>query len=57
MAIASASTLRLLDEVRGLVGIGQQLLARHRAFGAVAVFFVALHRLERTEARRARLRR
>ena len=38
--------LRLLDEVGGLVGIGQQLVARHRRLGAVAVLLVALHRLE-----------
>ncbi|ABA49009.1 hypothetical protein BURPS1710b_0998 [Burkholderia pseudomallei 1710b] len=41
--------LRELDEVGGLLGVRQQLLARHRAFGAVAVFLVALHRLERAE--------
>jgi hypothetical protein len=33
--------LRQFDEVGGLLDIGQQLLARHVAFGAVAVFLVA----------------
>ena len=42
--------LRIAHEVGRLVGIGEQHLARHRAFGAVAVFLVALHRLERAEA-------
>jgi hypothetical protein len=41
--------LGLLDEVGGLRDVGQQLFAGHGAFGAVAVFLVALHRLERTE--------
>ncbi len=42
--------LRALDEVGGLLGVGQQLVHRHRGFGAVAVFLVALHGLERTQA-------
>ena len=50
MAMASASSWVLLDEVGGLVGVGQQLVARHLALGAVAVFLVALHRLQRAEA-------
>jgi hypothetical protein len=39
----------LLDEVGGLVRVGQQLFAGHVAFGAVAVFLVALHGFQRTE--------
>ena len=50
MAIASASSCVRCDEVGGLLGIGQQHLARHRALGAVAVLLVAHHRLERAEA-------
>ena len=42
--------LGALDEVGGLLGVGQQLLARHRRFGAVAVFLVALHGLQRAQA-------
>ena len=41
--------LRLPDEIGGLVRVGEQLFARHRALGAVAVFLVAAHRLERSE--------
>jgi hypothetical protein len=47
----------LLDEVGGLLGVGQQLLAGHVAVGAVAVFLVALHGFQRAQARRVRLRR
>jgi hypothetical protein len=39
----------LLDEVGGLLDVGQQLFAGHVAFGAVAVFLVALHGFERAE--------
>ena len=42
--------LRVPDEVGGLVRIGQQHLARHRALGAMSVLLVALHRLERAQA-------
>jgi hypothetical protein len=42
--------LRALDEVGGLLGVGQQLFARHRGVGAVAVFLVALHGLQRPQA-------
>ena len=48
-AIASASTLVRGDEVDGLVGIGQQLVVRQRAFGAVAVLGLALAAFERAE--------
>ena len=41
--------LGLLDEVGGLLGVREQLLAGHRAFGAVAVFLVAFHRFQGTE--------
>jgi hypothetical protein len=50
MAIGQGVELRLLDEVGGLLRVGEELLARHRRFGAVAVFLVAAHRLERAEA-------
>ena len=50
IAIASASSCVFLHEIGGLVGVGQQHLARHRALGAVAVLLVALHRLQRAEA-------
>ena len=38
------------DEPLGLVGIGQQLIVRQLAFGAVAVFLLAVADLERAEA-------
>ena len=41
---------RLLDEILGLVGIGQQLLARELADGAVAVFLFAFAVFQRAEA-------
>ena len=50
MAMASASSWVLLDEVGGLLGVGQQLLARHGRVGAVAVFLVALHGLQAAQA-------
>ena len=37
------------DEVDGLIGIGQKLLARELALGAVAVFLFARAMLERPE--------
>ena len=42
--------LRLPDEVGGLLRVGQQLLARHRRLGAVAVLLVAAHGLQRAQA-------
>ena len=39
----------LLMFLGGLLDVGQELFARHRAFGAVAVFLVALHCFERAE--------
>ena len=42
--------LGALDEVGRLLGVGQQLFARHHGIGAVAVFLVALHGLERAKA-------
>ncbi len=42
-------TVGLLDEVCGLIWISQQLLTRHRAFGAVTVLLIAHHGFERTE--------
>src|SRR5450830_715003 len=41
--------LRLLDKISSLRDVGQQLLARHLAVGAVAVFLVAHHGFQRTE--------
>src|SRR5476649_1992618 len=41
--------LGALDEVGGLLDVGQQLLAGHGAVGAVAVFLVAHHGFQRTE--------
>ena len=49
--------LGALDEVGRLFRIGQQLLLGHRGVGAVAVFLVALHRLERAEAAQLTLHR
>ena len=42
--------LGALDEVGRLLGVGEQLLARHRRFGAVAVFLVAAHGFQRAQA-------
>ena len=42
--------LGLLDEVGGLLGVGEQLLAGHGGVGAVAVFLVALHGLQAAQA-------
>ena len=41
---------RFGDEAFGFVGVGEQLIVRENAFGAVAVFFFAFARFERTEA-------
>ena len=41
---------RLGHESLGLIRIGQQLIVRQHAFGAVAVFLLAVARFERTEA-------
>ena len=49
MAIASASTLVRGDEVDRLVGIGQQLVVRQLALGAVAVLGLAVAALQRAE--------
>ena len=37
---------RLLHEIRGFVRVSQQLVARHRGVGAMAILFVALHGFE-----------
>jgi hypothetical protein len=49
IAIASASTLVSLTNLTGFVGIGQQLVVRQLALGAVAVFLVAHAGLQRAE--------
>ena len=41
--------LGVLDEFHGLVGIGEELVVRQRALGAVAVLRLALAALERAE--------
>ena len=57
MAIASASHWVCLTKSAACVEVGQQLLAGHRAFGAVAVFLVALHGFQRTEHAQFRFHR
>ena len=47
--MASASTLVRGDEIDGLVGIGQQLVVRQRAFGAVPVFGLAMAAFQRAQ--------
>src|SRR5690606_11692324 len=42
--------LRAAHKVGSLLGIGQQLITGHGAFGAVPVFLVAHHGLERAQA-------
>ena len=42
--------LGALDEVGGLLGVGQHLLAGHGSVGAVAVFLVALHGFQAAQA-------
>ena len=42
--------LGAFDEVCGLLGVGEQLLARHDGVGSVAVFFVALHGFQGAQA-------
>jgi hypothetical protein len=55
--MASASHCVCLDEVGGLLDVGQELFARHRAFGAVAIFLVAASSFRASRARRVRPQR
>ena len=42
--------LRFAHELRGLIGVGEKLFARHGSVRAVTVFLVAFHGFQRTQA-------